>query len=301
MSDLPRLGFVGLGVMGEPMSGHLVAAGYPLWIYDVSREAAQRVVAGHPSVQIAGTPAELAAEVDIVITMLPDGEVVRSVVFGEHGLMHGLRAGSLVLDTSSSQPWLTTATAAELGERGIDMVDAAVSGAQWGAQAAELVFMVGASSAESLARVTPILDVLGKAWFHLGPLGSGHTMKCINNTITAMTFLATAEGMALGARCGLDGTAMNAVLNASTGQSWCTKNHIEQRVLSRTFDDPFKLSLMLKDIGIATTLARTEQVPMPMSGLGEELYRAASISSGPTASLSELVRWVEHMCGAEIR
>jgi 3-hydroxyisobutyrate dehydrogenase len=184
MSDLPRLGFVGLGVMGEPMSGHLVAAGYPLWIYDVSREAAQRVVAGHPSVQIAGTPAELAAEVDIVITMLPDGEVVRSVVFGEHGLMHGLRAGSLVLDTSSSQPWLTTATAAELGERGIDMVDAAVSGAQWGAQAAELVFMVGASSAESLARVTPILDVLGKAWFH--------TMKCINNTITAMTFLATA-------------------------------------------------------------------------------------------------------------
>jgi 3-hydroxyisobutyrate dehydrogenase len=107
--------------------------------------------------------------------------------------------------------------------------------------------------------------------------------------------------MALGARCGLDGTAMNAVLNASTGQSWCTKNHIEQRVLSRTFDDPFKLSLMLKDIGIATTLARTEQVPMPMSGLGEELYRAASISSGPTASLSELVRWVEHMCGAEIR
>ncbi len=300
MSSPKRLGFVGLGIMGEPMAGHLAAAGYELTVYDLDAAAARRVKGSFDNVVIASTAAAVAANAEVVVTMLPDGNAVRDVTFGADGLADGFRAGSLLLDTSSSQPWLTRQTATKLAASGVDMVDAAVSGAQWGAQEADLVFMVG-GSLESVARVAPILSILGRVHFHVGPLSSGHVMKCINNTITAMTFLATAEGLALGMRCGLDGAAMNNVLNESTGMSWITRNHIEQRILSRSFDDPFRLELMLKDIGIATALAKEQQVPMMLSGLGEELYRAAVAHPDRGESISEIARWVEQQMGTEIR
>jgi 3-hydroxyisobutyrate dehydrogenase len=300
MSSRERLGFVGLGIMGEPMAGHLAAAGYQLAVYDLDATAARRVKGSFDNVTVASTAAEVAANADVVLTMLPDGNSVRDVTFSAQGLAAGFRPGSLLLDTSSSQPWLTRQTATELAASGVDMVDAAVSGAQWGAQQADLVFMVGGST-ESVARVAPILSILGRVHFHVGPLSSGHVMKCINNTITAMTFLATAEGLALGMRCGLDGSAMNSVLNESTGMSWITRNHIEQRILSRTFDDPFRLELMLKDIGIATALAKEQAVPMMLSGLGEELYRAAVAGPDRGESISEIARWVEQQMGTEIR
>ena len=115
-----------------------------------------------------------------------------------------------------------------------------------------------------------------------------------------MTFLATAEGLVLGTRAGLDPAAMNAVLNESTGGSWITKNHIEPRILSRTFDDPFRLELMLKDVAIATQLSRDLGLPLPFVALCESLYRAADREAGPGRSISELVRWVEHLTGVEI-
>ena len=136
--------------------------------------------------------------------------------------------------------------------------------------------------------------------FHLGPLGSGHIMKCINNTITAMTLMATAEGLVLGSRAGLDPGAMNAVLNESTGGSWITRNHIEPRILTRTFDDPFKLELMLKDVSIAVELARELGLPLPYATLCYDLYRAANEHAGDGQSLSEVVRWVEHSTGVDI-
>ncbi len=294
-----RIGFVGLGTMGEPMAGHLAAAGNEVAVFDVNTEAVGRVAAANPAVTVSESPADLGRRSEVVITMLPDGNVVADVALGRLGLIEGMQPGTLLLDTSSAQPWLTKRTAAALAERGVGMVDAPVSGAQWGARAAELVFMVGGPD-DDVARVRPLLDVLGREVFHVGPLGSGHIMKSINNTITAMTFIATAEGLALGAGAGLDPTVMNQVLNASTGGSWVTKNHIEQRILSRTFDDPFKLDLMTKDVGIATGLARELDLPMPLSGLGAELYRAAALAMGPGVSLSEMARWVEQMMGTEI-
>jgi 3-hydroxyisobutyrate dehydrogenase-like beta-hydroxyacid dehydrogenase len=224
---------------------------------------------------------------------------VQQVAIGERGLVHGLRPGALLLDTSSSEPWLTRQTAAALSGRGVAVVDAPVSGAQWGAEAAQLVFMAGGTEAD-LQRVRPLLDCLGRAVFHVGPLGAGHAMKCINNLITAMTFSATMEGLVLGKRVGLDPAAMVEVLNESTGGSWITRNHIAQRVLSRSFDDPFKLELMLKDIGIALDLGREAQLPMPLSALGQQLWRAAALTAGAGASVSELARWVEQQAGTAV-
>jgi 3-hydroxyisobutyrate dehydrogenase-like beta-hydroxyacid dehydrogenase len=136
--------------------------------------------------------------------------------------------------------------------------------------------------------------------FHLGPLGAGHAMKCLNNMITAMNLLAVTEGLVIGKRYGLDPSAMVDVLDRSTGMSWVSQTHLRQRVISRSFDDPFKLALMLKDIGIAMQLARSENVPAPLSAVGQELWRAAALDAAPDASVSELARWVERMAGTEI-
>jgi 3-hydroxyisobutyrate dehydrogenase-like beta-hydroxyacid dehydrogenase len=294
-----RVGFIGLGIMGHPMSGHLAAAGFELTVFDVDPVAIDRVTALHPAVKVATDPAQVGAQSDIVMTMLPDGQHVQQVAIGPGGLIETMQPGSLLLDTSSAQPWLTLETAAALAGRGVDMIDAPVSGAQWGAEQCNLVFMVG-GDLEHVRRVRPILDLLGRAAHHCGPLGSGHIMKCINNTITAMTFLATSEGLALGARAGLDPAAMNDVLNDSTGGSWITANHIGQRILSRTFDDPFRLELMLKDVTIACELARKLGVDLPYAAQCEATYRDANDFAGPGKSLSELARWIEHTTGVDI-
>lgn len=294
-----HIGFIGLGVMGLPMAGHLAAAGHHITAFDINPDALRRLQSTHPAATGAASPGAAGAGADVVFTMVPDGHAVQQVSTGSDGLFATMREGAILVDTSSSQPWLTVETAAALAAKGVAMVDAPVSGAQWGAESAELVFMVGGTDVD-VARITPLLDVLGRATFHVGPLGSGHIMKTINNTITAMTFLATSEGLALGAKAGLDPAAMNDVLNESTGGSWITANHIGQRILSRTFDDPFKLDLMVKDVGIAMQLARDRDTDLPFAELCESLYRSAAEFAGEGASVSELVRWVESTTGVEI-
>jgi 3-hydroxyisobutyrate dehydrogenase len=294
------IGFIGLGVMGTPMAGHLARAGHTLALLDRDAGVAQRAAAAcGANAHVVATPREVAERSDVVITMLPDGRVVQEVALGEQGLLHGLRPGALLLDTSSCEPWLTQQTAAALAERGAAMVDAPVSGAQWGAIDAQLVFMVG-GAAPDVARVRPLLDVMGRAVFHLGPLGAGHAMKCINNCITAVTLANTAEGLIAGQRYGLDPSVMIDVLNASTGGSWITQTHFKQRVFNRAFDDPFKLALMLKDMGIALNLARETETPTPLWALGQQLWRMADHAAGPGASVSELVRWIEGWTGTEL-
>ncbi len=297
------VGFIGLGVMGTPMASHLARAGHPLQLLDADAErakvlATQLQAQGHKA-QVCATPAALAAASEIIITMLPNGEVVQQVALGAHGLLHGIQVGALLLDCSSAEPWLTEQTAQALAARGAAMVDAPVSGAAWGAEAAELVFMVGGEALD-VARVQPLLACMGRAQHHLGGLGAGHAMKCINNTITAMTLLATAEGLVAGKRYGLDPVAMVEVLNQSTGGSWITQTHFHQRVFNRAFDDPFKLELMLKDMGIALRLAQGTATPMPVAGLGQQLWRMADHAAGAGASVSELVRWVESQSGTAL-
>ncbi len=294
------IGFIGLGVMGVPMARHLGEAGHRVQGFDVVRDALERLRAAHAAALACGSAREAAQGADVVFTMLPNGRVVHDTVLGPDGVAAGLSAGALLVDTSSSEPWLTRETAAAVAAVGAAMVDAPVSGAQWGAEAADLVFMVGGAAGD-VARVRPLLDAMGRQIFHLGPLGAGHTMKCLNNLVTAMTLTATAEALATGTRCGLDPAVMTDVLNASTGGSWITRTHLHQRIISRKFDDPFKLELMLKDIGIALGVAHEAGVHMPLAEAGHPLWQQADRAQGAGASVSELVRWVETQAGIEIR
>jgi 3-hydroxyisobutyrate dehydrogenase len=294
-----KLGFIGLGVMGTPMASHLARAGHTLTVLDIDRAKAERLAAAHSGVEIAATPRNVAAASEIVITMLPSGEFVRDVALGERGLIEGFTGGELVIDTSSCEPWLTVETARGLSAKGVALVDSATSGAEFGAKAATLVFMLGGEPA-AIERALPVLKIMGKHTFHLGPIGAGHTMKSINNLITAMTLTATAEGLVLGKKLGLDPNVMTDVLNVSTGMSWITQTHIKQRITNRAFDDPFKLELMVKDIRIALELATRQQTKMALCERGQALWKAAEQMAGAGASVSELVRYVEREGGAEI-
>jgi 3-hydroxyisobutyrate dehydrogenase-like beta-hydroxyacid dehydrogenase len=149
-------------------------------------------------------------------------------------------------------------------------------------------------------RVRPILEVLGKSIFHLGPVGSGHTMKSINNLVTAVTFLATAEGLAIGKSHGLDPAVMVDVLNVSTGMSWISRTHIGPRILSRRFDDPFKFDLMMKDIDIALKIASDHGLEMTLCLANQALWRQAQREIPAGSSVSELVRVLEARSGVEI-
>ncbi len=299
-----HIGFIGLGVMGTPMATHLANAGHHLWLYDAKPDVALDLAntIGDNAVALED-PRAVGAHSDIVFTMLPHGQVVQSVALGiDHpgfGLINGLKSGGLLVDTSSCEPWLTRQTAQALAERGIGMIDAPVSGAQWGAQAAELVFMVGGATSD-LARVRPLLDVMGKSVFHLGEVGCGHAMKSINNCITAITLMNTTEGLLAGQRYGLDPAVMVDVLNASTGGSWVAQTHFHQRVFNRAFDDPFKLELMLKDMGIAMKLAAQTETLAPVWAVAQALWQQAQSNAAAQASVSEVVRWMEQQTGTEL-
>ena len=295
----PRIGFIGLGIMGVPMSRHLAEAGYNLLVYDLNHYPADEVARDYENVSVSENPKAMAESSDIVITMLPSGKPVQEVALGENGLIHGFKPGSLLLDTSSSEPQLTVETAKALKEKEIDMVDAPVSGAQWGAEAAELVFMVGGED-ESVSRVRPLLNIMGNRIFHLGPIGSGHTMKSINNLITAVTFLATAEGLIIGKKSRLDPEVMTDVLNESTGMSWISRTQIKQRIISRKFDDPFKLTLMLKDVNIAINKAKEHGLELPLLFKGRDIWELAAEFADSGASISKMVKYVEDKTGTNI-
>lgn len=285
--------------MGTPMAGHLARARYGVTAYDIDRQRVDALVSRFDTIRPADAPSAVARDSDIVITMLPSGAYVRDVALGEHGLVEGFSGGELLVDTSSSEPGITLETAARLNERGIAMVDAPTSGAESGAEAAALIFMLGGEP-EPVGRAEALLGVMGRRAFHLGPIGSGHMMKSINNLITAITFLATGEGLALGTQLGLDPNVMTDVLNEATGMSWITQTHIKQRITNRAFDDPFKLALMVKDIRIALELAAEQGIELPLSALGQRIWQSAESAADPAASVSELIRWVEARTGVTI-
>jgi 3-hydroxyisobutyrate dehydrogenase-like beta-hydroxyacid dehydrogenase len=259
----PRIGFVGLSAMGLPMARHLAAAGYPLSAYDTAAATRRRARAEIPGIFVPSTAGEVGAAADIVITLLPDGRAVERAIFGDYGIAEGLSRGALLLDTSPCEPWLTRRTAARLADLGIDMVDAPVSGNEAAARNAELIFMVGGDAAD-VERAAPLLAILGTSHFHVGPVGAGHAMKSISNLITAITFLATTEGLAISRRYGLDPAAATAALNAATG--------IAQRILTRRFDDPFKLGSIAKDIDIALQIATDAGLDMPLARANQALW-----------------------------
>jgi 3-hydroxyisobutyrate dehydrogenase len=293
MTPRSRIGFVGLGNMGRPMADNLLKAGFELAVADVDP---RRLAGLGVKALLPASLAALGEMSDLVITMLPDGKIVRKALLGEDGgndnVLDGLKPGALVVDMSSSAPVGTRTLGAELAERGIALVDAPVSGGVKRAIDGTLAIMVGGAEAD-IARCRPLLAAMGRDIFPTGPLGSGHAMKALNNYVSAAGLAAAAEAVLVGERFGLDPTAMVDILNASTGRNNATENKFKQFILPKRYAAGFTMGLMAKDLRTALETAEATATPTPLAAACIKLRNAAEAKLGAAADHTEIARYLE--------
>ncbi|GAB1847682.1 NAD(P)-dependent oxidoreductase [Achromobacter xylosoxidans] len=297
-ASLERAGLIGIGSMGWPMAARLAQAGYAVTVYDAVPGQADRF-AQEVGGQAAATCAALAAQSDIVFTMLPTSAIVEQVLSGEQGVLAGLRPGSVVVDMSSGVPAHTQRLAQAVAAAGSQMVDAPVSGGVPRARSGELAIMFGGPAA-TLERVRPALSAMGTSITAVGEVGSAHAMKALNNLVSAGGFLIGVEAMLIGQQFGLDPEVIVDVLNASTGMNNSTQKKFKQFVLSRQFNSGFGLDLMVKDLGIALGIATDTGTPTPFAALCRELWAAAGKTLGKGQDHTAVARLSEQLAGVEL-
>jgi len=290
---MERIGFIGLGIMGKPMAANLAAAGYPLTVHSRSRGPVDELV--ELGATSAGSPREVAAASDVVITMLPDSPDVEAVVLGPDGIAEGIAAGALFVDMSTISPAVSRAIAATLAERGVEAVDAPVSGGEPAARAGELSIMAGGAD-EAVERAQPIFDVVGKATTHIGPPGAGQIAKAANQVVVALTIQAVAEALVLARKAGADPARVRAALLGGFAQSRILDLH-GQRMLDGAYDPGFKLALHRKDLAIALELGREEHVPLFATAQVAELMDALLAQGAGDRDHSALATVYEQLAG----
>ncbi len=286
MSDIKRIGFIGIGNMGTPMAGHLARAGYEVTAYDLAAARARQFAEAH-SAQATENLAELGKAADLVVTMLPSGHEVRDALLAAQGgaLTANLRPGSFVVDMSSADPVGTRRLGEELAARGIALVDAPVSGGVTRAKDATLAIMIGGDAA-SVAAVKPVLARMGDKLFEVGSLGCGHAMKALNNFLAGTSFAAASEAVRVGRQFGLDPAEMIDVINVSTGRSFASEVVMKQHVLTGRFATGFALGLLAKDVKIAADLAAQLGADAPIGELIRDLFGSARDAVGGDADHS---------------
>lgn len=283
-----RIAFIGLGTMGSRMSRRLVDAGFEVIGFDpVEAARADLVAAGG---RAAATAVEAVTGAESVILMLPSSRVVESVL-DDAALLDALKPGIAVIDMSSSEPESTRKLTAALAERKLTLVDAPVSGGVRGAEAGTLTIMAGGPG-DAITAVQPILAPLGTVR-HVGGTGAGHAVKAINNLLAATNLLAAAEGVAAGRRFGVDPSVIIETINTASGRSAATQLKFPQNILPETYDSGFALALMLKDMRIATNLARSVGAPATLGEQAVELWSSAAADLDPAADQTDIARWVD--------
>jgi 3-hydroxyisobutyrate dehydrogenase len=288
--------------MGEPMARRLSRTGYRILAHDLDPKALARAC-DTAGAEAPGSLRAIGERCEAVITMLPDGSAVRAVTLGRNGtgdsLVAAFPSGAILIDMSSSSPLGTRELGAHLAERGVEMVDAPVSGGVRKAEDATLSIMVG-GGAQTIARCRPVLEAMGKQIFLTGPLGSGHAMKALNNYVSAAGLVAAAEAVLAADRFGLDAGTVVDVLNASTGMNNSTLNKFHRFILSRAFDSGFSLDLMVKDLKTALEVVRSTGSPAPLAEACVEAWTEAQAALGPGLDHTAVVRYWERLAGTEL-
>ncbi|MDR7422209.1 MAG: NAD(P)-dependent oxidoreductase [Armatimonadota bacterium] len=296
---MAKVAFFGLGLMGEPMAGHLIAGGHEVVVVaHRRRDPVERLVAR--GAREAATPQAAAAQTEVAITVLPTAAEVEETLFGPAGLAAAMRQGYVVVDMGTSYPPDTRRIGARVEAAGGRMVDAPITGGPSGAQAATLTIMVGGDPT-AVEVVRPLLELMGKTIVYFGGLGAGHTAKLVQNLIGIVTSAAICEGFALAARAGLDLGALFQMLSASTSNS-PQLQHVVSKVFARDFDRVgFRLDLSFKDIKQATALGRELGVPLLASNGAAELMQLARAAGYGNQDSTAMVRGLERLLGIEIR
>jgi 2-hydroxy-3-oxopropionate reductase len=287
------IAFIGLGIMGSPMAVHLAKAGHHVVGYNRSPQRTAALVEAGGSA--AASIAKAVAGADVVAVMVPDSPDVQAVLAGENGVFDNAPAGALIIDFSSIRPDVTTALAAQAAERGFRLIDAPVSGGEAGAVNAALSIMVGGTP-EDFDSAKPILDVVGKTVVHVGPNGSGQTVKAANQLIVAGNIQLLAEAVIFLEAYGVDTKAAVEVLGGGLAGS-AVLNQKAQKMLDRSFEPGFRIELHHKDLGIVTSAAREAGVVAPLGALVAQLMASARANGDGGLDHSALLRGVERLSG----
>jgi len=293
----PKIGFIGLGIMGKPMAGHLMEAGYELTVHNRSQAAVEELV-GKGATK-ASTPKEVAQNSDIVITMLPDSPDVELVALGENGLIEGAHEGLIFVDMSTIAPSVTTAVGEALAEKGVKSLDAPVSGGDVGAQNATLSIMVGGDE-DTFNIVKPLFDIMGKSAILCGPLSSGQTVKACNQVLVAVTIAGVSEALTLGAKAGVDPLKIVQVLSGGLARCGVLENRGE-RMVNGDFDPGFRIRLHYKDLNIVQKTGNDFSVPLPVTSEVFELFKTAMVKDRGELDHSGLLTIVEDMANIQAR
>jgi 3-hydroxyisobutyrate dehydrogenase len=249
-----KVAFIGVGNMGKPMAANVVKGGHEVFLCDADPSRAAAVAA-----EIGAAPLRHlreAAVAEIIVTMLPDGHVVRAVALGDGGIASAAKPGTIVLDMSSSQPMITRDTGAALKLRDIALIDAPVSGGVAKAMTGTLTIMIGSDDAAALAKAKPLLRCMGTTFFEVGGLGSGHAAKALNNVVAAANYAVLAEAMLTAERYGIEPGMFVDIVSASTGQSFLSSVVMKNFVLTKKFNTGFAVGLLAKDAAIAAELCK---------------------------------------------
>jgi 3-hydroxyisobutyrate dehydrogenase len=290
-----RVGFAGLGTMGQAMAANLARAGFPLAVWNRSPGRSGPLV--ELGAAEAATPARLATESDVVVICVRDTPDVAEIVFGTNGIASGTRDNLLVIDCSTISPAATRSFAARLAEAGVRFVDAPVSGGSEGARQGTLSIMVGGDAAD-VERARPILAAMGKTITHMGPVGSGQATKAVNQVILAATYLGVAEGIVLAIKSGLDPEAVVRALSGGAAQSWVLANRSE-RMIRNEYPIGFKLALHRKDLGIALGMAEETGAALPVAGLAAQIENGLIAAGHGDDDNSALARAIRAWSGLE--
>ena len=288
-SRATTIAFIGLGMMGLPMASRLVAAGFAVRGADLSATA--RAAFAERGGQLFVTPSEAAQQVSVVITMLPNGAIVRDALVGKNGAAEALKPGALVIDMSSSAPMDTRRLAEELAVKGISLIDAPVSGGVKRAVDGSLAIMVGGDAAE-IERARPLLEAMGKSIIATGPIGSGHAVKALNNYVSAAGLAAACEAAVIAEKFGVDPGVLIDVLNVSTGRNNSTELKMKPFVLSGSFASGFAMALMAKDLRTAADLAEQLGVTAEGADNAAALWADAVAAQGKGADHTEIYRFL---------
>jgi 2-hydroxy-3-oxopropionate reductase len=290
-----KIGFIGLGIMGRPMAGHLIAAGHTLFLHDLGPLPRDLLDAGATACQSGRAVAQAA---DVIITMVPDTPHVEAALFGPDGVAEGLEAGKIVVDMSSISPVATKEFARRINDLGCAYLDAPVSGGEVGAKAASLTIMVGGPET-AFETVKPLFERMGRNITLVGGNGDGQTTKVANQIIVALTIEAVGEALLLASKAGADPAKVRQALMGGFANSRILELHGD-RMVKRTFDPGFRIELHQKDLNLALSTARSLGVSLPNTATAQELFNACAARGGKAWDHSAMVRALETLANFEI-
>lgn len=291
-----KIGLIGTGTMGKPMAYHLLEAGHSLIIFARHLDKVEDLK--NKGAKIVDSPAEVGSQSDCVLLSLPFDPEVAEVILGERGIDKAAPPGTIILDTTTGTPQAAIGMAAELAEKGIQYLDAPVSGGVKGAREAKLTFMVGGEK-EALEKVKPLLKKLGNNIYHLGPVGSGRAIKALNQIIAALNTLTICEAVVIGKKMGISPETFYEVLSKCAANSYHLQTKLPQFIIPGRFEGGHRIEMMIKDLEIALQIARGLKISAIMTSLATELYRTAANAGYSEKDISAMANFLGSFAGID--